>query len=155
MRCPWSVSVLYSSGTSGEVSVHPLHLAQDLPLVPGQNRAVIQHLLEHSSTLKLITGPLEVVPVVSLLAELFFKVSQCETVCVHPPPIGYLLTTEEVGYLCLTTHGWSNMAACCHLLQPVGLSQFFCLERSSRAGARTRGECRAEGGWHWTGPRGG
>ena len=57
------VSVIHSSGTSGGVSVHPLHLAQDLPLVPGQNRAVIQHLLEHGSTLKLITGPLEVVPV--------------------------------------------------------------------------------------------
>lgn len=42
--------------------VHPLHLAEDLALVHGQDGGVFQHLLEHGATLKLITGFLEVVP---------------------------------------------------------------------------------------------
>lgn len=62
-------------------------------------------------------------PVIAFFAKLLLEVSQGETVCLHHAAVGDLLTTEEVGYLCLTTHGWSNMADCCHLLQPVGLSQ--------------------------------
>lgn len=42
--------------------LHPLHLAQDLPLVHGQHGGVLPHLLEHGATLELITGFLEVVP---------------------------------------------------------------------------------------------
>lgn len=46
----------------GGVLVHPLHLAQDLPLIHGQHSGVLPHLLEHGATLKLIAGFLEVVP---------------------------------------------------------------------------------------------
>lgn len=42
--------------------VHPLHLAQDLALIHGQHSGILPHLLEHSTTLKFITGFLEVVP---------------------------------------------------------------------------------------------
>lgn len=42
--------------------VHPLHLTQDLALIHGQHGGVLPHLLEHGTTLKFITGLLEVVP---------------------------------------------------------------------------------------------
>lgn len=45
------------------VSLHPLHFAQDLPLVRGQQRAVVWNFLKHCAALKLIAGFFEVVPV--------------------------------------------------------------------------------------------
>lgn len=51
-------SVIHSMART---SLHPLHLAQDLALIGGQQGAVIGHLLEHRTALKLITGLLEVV----------------------------------------------------------------------------------------------
>lgn len=42
--------------------VHPLHLAQHLALIHGQHSSILPHLLEHGTTLKLITGFFEVVP---------------------------------------------------------------------------------------------
>lgn len=42
--------------------VHPLHLAQDLALIHGQHGGILPHLLKHGTTLKFITGFLEVVP---------------------------------------------------------------------------------------------
>lgn len=44
-------------------SLHPLHLSQDLPLVGGEQGAVVGHLLEHGAALELVAGLLEVVPV--------------------------------------------------------------------------------------------
>lgn len=77
--------------------VHPLHLAQDLAFIHGQHGGIFPHLLEHSTTLKLIAGLLEVVPVVAFLAKLFLEVSQGEAVGLHHTAIRNLLTTEEVG----------------------------------------------------------
>lgn len=42
--------------------VHSLHFAEDFALIHWQNCAVVPDLLKHSTTLKLITGLLEVVP---------------------------------------------------------------------------------------------
>lgn len=42
--------------------VHPLHLAQDLALIHGQHGGILPHLLKDGTTLKFITGFLEVVP---------------------------------------------------------------------------------------------
>lgn len=42
--------------------VHSLHFAKDFALIHWQNCAVVPDLLKHSTTLKLITGLLEVVP---------------------------------------------------------------------------------------------
>lgn len=42
-------------------------------------------------------------PVVALLAELLLEVTQGETVALHGPPVGDLLTTEEICHHCLTT----------------------------------------------------
>lgn len=60
VKCFLSRSLFHNGGSV--VSLHPLHLAQDLALVCGQQRAVIGHLLEHGATLELIAGLLEVVP---------------------------------------------------------------------------------------------
>lgn len=43
-------------------SVHPLHFSQDLALVHGQHRGILQNLLKHRAALKLIACLLEVVP---------------------------------------------------------------------------------------------
>ena len=42
-------------------------------------------------------------PVVALLAELLLEVAQGETVALHGPPVGDLLTTEEIRHHCLAT----------------------------------------------------
>ena len=43
-------------------------------------------------------------PVVALLAELLLEVSQGERVAVHVPPVGDLLTTEEIRHHCLASY---------------------------------------------------
>lgn len=81
----------------GQGSVDPLHFAQDPAFVHGEHCLVVPDLLKNCSAGKFVTRLLEIIPVISLFAELLLEVAQGQALSLQHPPVWNFFSTEKVG----------------------------------------------------------